>query len=70
MEKSNLSDKELVSLYSNGNEEAFGVLLDRHKARVYTTIYLIVKDKVVAQDLFQDVMIKVVQYIKDGRLPI
>lgn len=67
MEKSKLSDKELISLYRNGNEGAFEVLLNRHKARVYTTICLIVKDKVIAQDILQDVLMKVVKYIKDGK---
>ncbi len=61
------SDSQLVSLYQSGNEEAFEMLLHRHKSRVYTAIYLIVKDRYVAEDLLQDTFIKAVNVIKGGR---
>ena len=61
------SDSYLISLYKNGNEEAFAELLKRHKSKVFTTIYLIVKDRYVAEDLLQDTFIKVVKTIKGGR---
>ncbi|MEM7106692.1 MAG: RNA polymerase subunit sigma-24, partial [Bacteroidota bacterium] len=60
MEKYKISDSQLVSLYKNGNEEAFEQLLTRHKSRVFTTIYLIVKDNYVAEDLLQETFVKVV----------
>ena len=62
-----LSDIQLVSLYQNGNEEAFEVLLHRHKSRIYTAIYLIVKDRYLAEDLLQETFIKAVNTIKSGR---
>ncbi len=61
------SDSHLVSLYQQGNEEAFKTLLLRHKSRVYTAIYLIVKDRYVAEDLLQETFIKAVNTIKGGR---
>ncbi|GHN00152.1 RNA polymerase subunit sigma-24 [Cytophagales bacterium WSM2-2] len=61
------SDSQLVLLYQNGNEEAFEMLLHRHKSRIYTAIYLIVKDRYVAEDLLQDTFIKAVNVIKSGR---
>ena len=61
------SDSQLVSLYQQGNEEAFKLLLLRHKSRVYTAIYLIVKDRYVAEDLLQETFIKAVNTIKGGR---
>ena len=67
MEKYKISDSQLVSLYKNGSEEAFEQLLNRHKSRVFTTIYLIVKDKYVAEDLLQEVFIKAIRTIKEGR---
>lgn len=67
MEKYKISDSQLVSLYKNGSEEAFEQLLNRHKSRVFTTIYLIVKDKYVAEDLLQEVFIKTIRTIKEGR---
>jgi len=63
----NASDSQLVSRYQQGNEEAFKSLLHRHKSRVYTSIYLIVKDRYVAEDLLQETFIKVVNTIKSGR---
>jgi RNA polymerase sigma factor (sigma-70 family) len=67
MEKYKISDSKLVSLYKNGSEEAFEQLLNRHKSRVFTTIYLIVKDNYVAEDLLQETFIKAIRTIKDGR---
>jgi RNA polymerase sigma-70 factor (ECF subfamily) len=61
------SDSQLVSLYQTGNEEAFEMLLHRHKSRIYTAIYLIVKDRYVAEDLLQETFIKVVNTIKRSR---
>lgn len=67
MINTSLNDSELLSLYKQGNEEAFEELLNRHKDRVYTSIYLIVKDRYTAEDLMQDVFIKAVKTIKSGR---
>jgi RNA polymerase sigma-70 factor (ECF subfamily) len=67
MNNVSLTDSELLSNYKNGNEEAFAELLNRHKDRVYTSIYLIVKDRYVAEDLLQEVFIKAVKTIKSGR---
>lgn len=67
MQKIQVSDSELVSLYIRGDEKAFEKLVQRHKSRIYTTIYLIVKDQYVAEDLMQDTFIKSVDTIKSGR---
>ncbi|MCW5910498.1 MAG: sigma-70 family RNA polymerase sigma factor [Cyclobacteriaceae bacterium] len=64
---SRCSDSQLVSLYQTGNEEAFEMLLHRHKSRIYTAIYMIVKDRYEAEDLLQDTFIKAVNTIKSGR---
>lgn len=67
MTDSRFSDSQLVSLYQNGNEEAFEALLYRHKSRVYTAIYLIVKDRYIAEDLLQETFIKAINTIRSGR---
>ena len=67
MNRSELNDSQLLSLYKNGNEEAFAELVNRHKNRVFTTIYLIVKDTYVAEDLLQDAFVKAINTIKRGR---
>jgi RNA polymerase sigma factor (sigma-70 family) len=64
---SRFSDSQLVSLYQTGNEEAFEMLLHRHKSRIYTAIYLIVRDRYEAEDLLQDTFIKAINTIKGGR---
>jgi RNA polymerase sigma-70 factor (ECF subfamily) len=60
-------DKDLIKGFLAGNDQCFDELLGRYKAKVFTTIYLIVKDRSVAEDLFQDVMIKVVRMIRSGK---
>src|SRR6187431_2781291 len=64
---SRLSDSQLVSLYQNGNDEAFEMLLHRHKSRIYTAIYLIVKDRYTAEDLLQETFVKAINTIRSGR---
>lgn len=67
MINSRFSDSQLVLLYQNGNEGAFEVLLHRHKSKLYTAIYLIVKDRYVAEDLLQETFIKAINTIRGGR---
>lgn len=67
MEQCKISDSQLVSLYIEGNEEAFSELLTRHKSRIFTTIYLIVKDSYVAEDLLQETFVKAIKTIRSGK---
>ncbi|GAA4465031.1 sigma-70 family RNA polymerase sigma factor [Nemorincola caseinilytica] len=62
-----LTDAELILAYQQGNENALSVLITRHKDKVYTTLYMLVKDKYLAEDLFQDTFLKIVKTIKEGR---
>lgn len=61
-----LDDRELVSLYINGEEKAFEHLLMRHKEKMYRFIYLKVKDKALADDLFQETFVKIINTLKLG----
>ncbi|MGB3467300.1 MAG: RNA polymerase sigma factor [Cyclobacteriaceae bacterium] len=67
MNRSEMNDSQLLSLYKNGSEEAFSELVNRHKNRVFTTIYLIVKDTYTAEDLLQDAFVKAINTIKKGK---
>lgn len=67
MNRNAVSDKKLVSAYIKGNEEAFELLVERHKDRVFTAIYLIVKDTYLAEDLLQETFIKAIRTIRSGR---
>lgn len=62
-----LTDIELVHLYTGGEERAFEVLLHRHKRKVWSHIYLMVRDREVTEDLFQEAFIKVVHHLKAGK---
>jgi len=61
------TDEELVHLYAEGNHDAFAVLMSRHQDKVYTYIYLLVRNRQLAEDIFQDTFIKVVTSIKQHR---
>ncbi|MFN8322088.1 MAG: RNA polymerase sigma factor [Chitinophagales bacterium] len=62
-----LSDQELVSQYLSGNELALERLIHRHKDKIYTSIYLMVKDDYLAEDIFQETFIKAIDYLRKGR---
>ncbi len=59
-------DSVLVSQYINGNEKAFETLMMRHKDRVYRAIYLKIKNPALAEDIFQEVFIKIIKTMKLG----
>lgn len=61
------SDAELVHSYMNGNEYALEILINRYKDKVYTSVYMLVKDKYLAEDIFQDAFLKMIKTIKEGR---
>ncbi|MFT3679966.1 MAG: sigma-70 family RNA polymerase sigma factor [Ferruginibacter sp.] len=63
----NLTDQQLVHQYVDGNTEALSTLVNRYKDKIYTSIYLLVKDKYLAEDLFQDVFIRIIDTLKGGR---
>ncbi|WNJ17720.1 sigma-70 family RNA polymerase sigma factor [Pontibacter sp. G13] len=60
-------DQDLIQGFMSGDNKCFEVLLERYKTKVFTTIYLIVKDRYIAEDLYQEVMIKVVKMIRAGK---
>ena len=62
-----LNDKELILNYLDGNEKAFEILLNRHRNKIYTSIYLFVKDSDLAEDIFQDVFIKIIDTLRKGK---
>lgn len=62
-----MSDSQLVSLYIKGDEEGFEVLLTRYQSKVFTCIYLIVKDRTLAEDLVQETFIKAINTLRSGR---
>jgi RNA polymerase sigma-70 factor, ECF subfamily len=61
-----LEDQELVALYIRGNEQAFEVLLMRHKNKIYNYVFSKIRDHAVAQDIFQDAFMKIIRTLKKG----
>lgn len=61
------ADATLIALFLQGNQSAFETLLLRYKDRIYTSIYLLVKDRSLAEDLFQDCFLKILRTLREGR---
>ena len=62
-----MTDELLVKLYSEGNNEAFDTLIERHKDKLYAYIFHSVKDSDIANDIFQETVIKAITTINQGR---
>ncbi len=61
------TDHQLVQSFQEGNNNALEILLDRHKEKLYSSIYFLVKDKYLAEDLFQEVFIKIIDRLRTNR---
>jgi RNA polymerase sigma factor (sigma-70 family) len=62
-----LNDNQIVQMYINGDANALTTLVTRYKDKIFTSIYLLVKDKYLAEDIFQDVFIRIIDTLKGGR---
>jgi RNA polymerase sigma factor (sigma-70 family) len=62
-----LTDQELIQLYLDGTTEALTTLVYRHKDKLYTSIYLMVRDKYLAEDFFQETFIKIIDKLNSGK---
>lgn len=61
-----LTDQQLIQLFINGNSESLDELIKRHKDRIFTSIVLLVKDKNLAEDIFQDAFIRIIDTLRTG----
>ena len=62
-------DKTLVKMYMTGDDIALAELIRRHKDKVFTSILLFVKDETLAEDIFQDTFIKVIELYAEENIP-
>ena len=62
-----IADYELIQRFIKGEESCFEQLIHRHKNKVYAYISLYIRDQALAEDLFQDTFMKVIQSVKSGR---
>ena len=67
MSKTALNDQDLLRSYLSGNAPALDNLIERHRKKVYMAILLKVNDRQLADDLFQDTFIRVVEKLQQGR---
>lgn len=62
-----MTDDALVALYSKGNNQAFDILLERYKDKLYSYIYFSVRNDELAEDIFQETFVKAIVTIQQGR---
>jgi RNA polymerase sigma-70 factor (ECF subfamily) len=62
-----LSDYELITSFQEGNTRAFDILIDRYQEKIYNTILFMVKDSYLAEDLIQEIFIKIIDNIKQKK---
>ena len=67
MKYGSLSDQNLVQAYVKGDHSAIEVLINRHRSKVYTYILITIKNQQLAEDLFQETFIKVIQSLRGGK---
>ena len=67
MQTQKLDDSVLVKSYIEGNERSLEILILRHKQRVFSFIYSKVQDRDVAEDIFQDTFVKIINTLKMGK---
>jgi RNA polymerase sigma factor (sigma-70 family) len=65
--KNTRTDYELINSYINGDERSIELLILRHKSKVYSYINLYIRSRDLADDIFQDTFMKVVQSVRQGR---
>jgi RNA polymerase sigma-70 factor (ECF subfamily) len=66
MDANVLTDNELIAKYLDGNHQMLECLISRHQKKVFSYILIIVKDKAIAEDIFQDTFIKIINTIRSG----
>jgi len=66
MDYSEFSDRQMVEAYISGQESVLNEIIRRHQSRVFGYIMMSVKDRDVANDIFQDTFVKVIRKLKEG----
>jgi len=67
MNLTELTDVQLVERFLASNPKAFEVLLKRHKRKLFSYIYMMVKNRDLAEDIFQETFIKIINSLRNGK---
>ncbi len=62
-----LSDTELILSFQEGNSNALEMLIHRYKDKLFSSILFLVKDKYLAEDIFQDTFLKIIDTLRGRR---
>ncbi len=61
------NDEQLYTLIQKRDIEATAEILNRYKNKLYTAIYILVKDHYVSEDIFQETCIKIIKSIQEDK---
>lgn len=64
---SSFTDNQLVQAFRNGNDRALEILISRYNEKIFSTVLFLVKDKYLAEDLFQEAFIKIIDTVRNNR---
>ena len=67
MNRYHKNDEELIELYISGNDACMDMLINRYKTKVFTAINLVVNDRYIAEDIFQETFLRVINTLKSGK---
>lgn len=67
MKRYQKNDEELLALYMSGNNACMDMLISRYKAKVFSAIYVVVNDRYIAEDIFQDTFLRVIHTLQKGK---
>lgn len=67
MDYSKMSDSELIRSYLSGNEASLEVLIGKHQQRIFSYILVRIQDQDLANDIFQDTFVKVINTLRRGK---
>jgi len=67
MRKPIISDEDLVKQYRQGDENSLRMLINRHQSKLFSYLLFLVKDRPLAEDIFQDAFVKIIKTLKKGK---
>ena len=67
MKRYQKNDEELLALYMSGNNACMDMLISRYKAKVFSAIYVVLNDRYIAEDIFQETFLRVIHTLQKGK---
>ncbi len=67
MNRHHTKDEDLIEMYLAGDPACMDILINRHKTKVFTAIQLVVNDRYISEDIFQDTFLRVIHTLQKGK---